>query len=335
MQKKLIKIDHLFNICKKYFYVSCNIGNTCNYSCSYCDKELHDSSVSWIKYDTLLKFLNNIINHSKTNNKIPIFDFSGGEITCFKYLPKLLEEIKKTGAKNSIITNGSRNFNYFKKIIPFLDQMCISFHFENTDKNEFIDKVVKTVEYSHKFQCFIHINIMIIPKYFYQCIEVGNILKKHNINVSFQPLFRSLSKDHNLKDYTQEELNIINNFKKTELKNSKKFITGVLNDKSKMPNNYFRGIMKNYYTNKTFDYCNPESYILKKRNKWEGWHCWAGLELIVLTSHGDIFRAWCCQDHLGNIYNNYILPEYPTICTTPICHCNLDIMVKKKLNLLN
>jgi MoaA/NifB/PqqE/SkfB family radical SAM enzyme len=67
-------------------------------------------------------------------------------------------------------------------------------------------------------------------------------------------------------------------------------------------------------------------------NKWQGWHCSAGLEMLIIDWQGDIHRAWCkVGGKIGNISERPIawLRE-KVVCTKPSCRDGLDVMSTKE-----
>ena len=57
------KLIHFAPSSKEYTVVNWCIGNTCNYSCTYCPDYLHDGSIKWFDYDEVEHFCNRVINH--------------------------------------------------------------------------------------------------------------------------------------------------------------------------------------------------------------------------------------------------------------------------------
>ena len=69
-----------------------------------------------------------------------------------------------------------------------------------------------------------------------------------------------------------------------------------------------------------------------KENDWSGWHCYAGVEQLIVDMDGSIYRGWCKEGGaIGNIGDAEInLPTDPVLCTKTMCHCNFDIMCTKE-----
>ena len=83
------KLIHFAPSSKEYTVVNWCIGNTCNYTCTYCPDYLHDGSIKWFDYDEAETFCSRVINHY--DNKKLYFEFTGGEVTMWRHFPKLAE----------------------------------------------------------------------------------------------------------------------------------------------------------------------------------------------------------------------------------------------------
>ncbi len=67
---------------------------------------------------------------------------------------------------------------------------------------------------------------------------------------------------------------------------------------------------------------------------YRGWKCWKGIQLIKLTSNGNIYKATCDIGRgivSGNIYNDeFTLPTEPEVCQKDYCNCLTDLKTVKK-----
>jgi hypothetical protein len=72
-------------------------------------------------------------------------------------------------------------------------------------------------------------------------------------------------------------------------------------------------------------------FISSFENNWNDWICYAGIEQLIVTKEGDLYRGWCMSGgKIGNIYQQHLaFPTLPIQCDKPICSCNLDIMCTK------
>lgn len=308
----------------KYFSINWALMNSCNYKCHYCHSDLNSGSINFPSYDVVIKFVNKIIEHSKKNGLTPYFEFGGGEVTLLKYFGDLIKYISYNDGLISIISNGSKSLNWWKKNIHYLNGVSLSYHV-NDIKNElhFIN-VLKIIEKSKKTQ--VHLNVMMDPLRFDDCYSFANKIKNIiSCSIALQPLFEGFGHGGITKKYayTKEQELLMKNFRgKPEIKllpEPRAFVEVEYLDGS-------RKIMS------TFD------LLVNDLVNFIGWDCYAGIESIVITFSGDIYRAWCMQDDIiGTIYqDDFILPNAPTFCHTKICQCGIDISSTKiNKNILN
>jgi len=67
---------------KDWFVVNWCLGNTCNFSCSYCPEGLHNGSLAWPKVEDVKSFITKVIEQIAP--KKVYFEFTGGEVTLMK-----------------------------------------------------------------------------------------------------------------------------------------------------------------------------------------------------------------------------------------------------------
>ena len=56
-------LDHHHDDAKDWVVVNWNLGNMCNYSCSYCPSILNDGSFGWNDLEVVKKFINRVSTH--------------------------------------------------------------------------------------------------------------------------------------------------------------------------------------------------------------------------------------------------------------------------------
>lgn len=304
----------------KYVVINWCIGNTCNYSCSYCPVGLHDGSLPWPKSQDVIEFCQKAISHYKT--KKIYFEFTGGEVTLWKELPQVLEFLKSADCRVGIISNGARSLDLWNKILPFLDHVCLSFHPESAKADHFLE-VVKLC--ADKIRT--HVNFMMHPKYFPECLALAYKVKElDSISIAIQPLTDDMGSDLKKVDpslfrYSSTQSRVIdtqNAFLAKQIKHIKKFES-------------YRGAMDMVQNNGQKSPISPQRFISAKSNSWIGWNCAIGVEQIVVDMSGDIFRGWCkVGGRVGHILDkNLSLPTTTVVCNKKYCHCNLDIMTTK------
>jgi MoaA/NifB/PqqE/SkfB family radical SAM enzyme len=316
MQKKYFKLEHAKSTNSEWFVVNWCLGNTCNYSCSYCPANLHNGTNPWPTPDTIKNFILKI-KETHPNKKL-YFEFTGGEVTLYKHFIDICRYCTEQGVKVGLISNGSRTLRYWKENKQYFDHVCLSFHPEFGDADHFIE-VVKILNNDVRT----HVNIMMSPTEFDYCFDVANKVKDlGNISMALQPLIHDFGEV--LFDYTEEQKKVIDE-QHSLISRHIKF------DKSF---EYYRGAMKMVYPDGTSMVSSAHRFINDKENDWSGWKCYAGVEQLIVDQRGMISRGWCLEGGtIGSIFDeNLALPTEPIVCTKTMCHCNFDIMSTKELN---
>jgi len=74
---------------------------------------------------------------------------------------------------------------------------------------------------------------------------------------------------------------------------------------------------------------NVNDIFVRQENTYKGWLCWAGLESMMIDAKGDVYVATCRAKKLGNIYEDFEMPEEPIICPKNWCVCAADLNTSK------
>jgi MoaA/NifB/PqqE/SkfB family radical SAM enzyme len=297
-----------------WFVINWCLGNTCNFSCSYCPEDLHNASIKWPDVNVIKNFILQV--KEAHPNKNLYFEFTGGEVTLYKHFIEVCKFCTEHGVKVGLISNGSRTLRYWEENKKYFDHVCLSFHPEESDEKHFID-VVKMLHDDVRT----HVNIMMSPTKFASCYATACKVKNiTNISMALQPLIHDFG--DTMFEYTNPQKNIFD--KQHELivkhiKHTKEF-------------NYYRGAMLKIYPDGQKQASSAQRFVSDKTNNWAGWKCYAGIEQLIVDKDGSIHRGWCKEGGpVGNIADkNLVLPTDPVLCSKTMCHCNLDIMTTKE-----
>lgn len=290
------------------------MGNTCNFECSYCPKDLHDGSIGWYDFEKVKAFCDRVMAHYA--GRLVYFEFTGGEVTLWKHFPELCKYLKSQGAAVGFISNSSRTMRWWESILPDVDHVCLSFHPEFGNKDHFLEVVKLTSQ-----QIRTHTNIMMKPEQFNDLYEFATkIAKIKNISMALQPLLKDFSEE--MLPYDPQQQHILDNQYELITKH-------IVHDKV-YP--YYRGAMTMVAPNGNRTTLASHRFISLDRNAWSGWNCWAGLEQIIVDKDGSIWRGWCrVGGMIGHVLReNLKLPDAPVLCNKQRCHCNFDIMCTKE-----
>lgn len=316
MKTDYIKLHHANPEHKNWFVVNWCLGNTCNYECSYCPANLHDGSKKWPELENIKNFIMKV--KSFVPHKKLYFEFTGGEVTVYKHFLELAEFCKSNQIKIGLISNGARTIRYWEENKHLFDHICLSYHPEHADPMHFID-VVRTVSDT----ITTHVNIMMAPDTFDECFAVAHMVSKiPDISLALQPLIHDFG--DTLYDYTPEQNEIFAD--QNEL----------FKIRRTRPIKSYRGSMKTITSDDVEEIKSAHQFIADKTNDWEGWHCHAGLEQLIVDMDGQVYRGWCKMGGaLGRINDpNFKFPSSPVYCDKNMCHCNFDIMCTKEKTVL-
>ncbi len=315
MQHEYIKLIHSNPTHEEWFVVNWCLGNTCNYSCEYCPSNLHDGSRRWPDLDSVKKFITRVVD--QVSPRKVYFEFTGGEVTLNRDFIAICEHCTSLGARVGLISNGSRTLRWWTENKKYFDHVCLSFHPEFADPEHFVE-VVKILNDDVRT----HVNIMMSPSQFDYCYNVAQKVKDlGNISMALQPLIHDFG--DTLYDYTDQQKEVFDrqhDLITKHIKFTKSF-------------DYYRGAMRMVFPDGNTEVSSAHRFISFKTNDWSGWHCYAGVEQIIIDLQGLIWRGWC---RVGNLVGHMLdedlnIPKDPVLCNKTMCHCNFDIMSTKEL----
>ncbi|MCG3767039.1 radical SAM protein [Vibrio cincinnatiensis] len=302
---------------KNGFYINWALMNTCNYKCSYCHSDLNSGTIRAPSYQVVLDFVKHAFNNIEDPSDRAYFEFGGGEVTLLNYFSDLLQYISNRSGDVTIVSNGSKKISWWQDNAKYLSGVSLSYHINDIKSESHFIRVSKVLEASQNTR--FHVNVMMVPERFEDCLEFANRLKQEvRCSIALQPLFEGFGHGGITKkySYTPEQEQIMKDFRgRPELKTLPPSM-------AELEVNYADGTTENL---STFD------LIANDQTNFVGWDCYAGIDSLVITFSGDIYRSWCMQDGpIGSIYDENIeLPIHPTKCRTKICQCGVDLSAKK------
>ena len=124
-------LDHHHKEAKDWVVVNWNLGNMCNYTCSYCPPILNNGSFGWQDFKVIKNFIDACETHYAPRKVY--FEFTGGEVTLWKDFIKCAQYIKSKGHDIGFISNASRTIRWWEKNKNNFDHVCLSFHPESAE----------------------------------------------------------------------------------------------------------------------------------------------------------------------------------------------------------
>jgi organic radical activating enzyme len=116
-----------------------HISSVCGQACVFCSesRRMETFQKHPISYESMIKTL-----IRKRQDGCKHVTFTGGEPTLYPHLPRVLKAAKKLGYRTYITTDASRlsQKNYASKVIPLLDEICISIHSNKAATHDILAK---------------------------------------------------------------------------------------------------------------------------------------------------------------------------------------------------
>ncbi|WED22393.1 radical SAM protein [Vibrio sp. JC009] len=301
----------------RFFSINWALMNNCNYKCHYCHSDLSSGSIKAPPYDVVIRFVEKAIAHSKKCGLTPYFEFGGGEVTILRYFGKLIKFIHEDHGLVSIISNGSKPLQWWRENAEYLNGVSLSYHVNDIKDEAHFIEVVKILEHSKNTR--LHVNVMMDPQRFDDCYAFAESLKDQaRCTIALQPLYEGFGHDGITKKYhySDEQESVMQIFRGRP-------------ENKELPQP--RALLDIEYPDGKRETLSTFDLLINEQVNFIGWDCYAGVESVVITFTGKIYRAWCMQDGaLGSIYDNqFILPTLPTRCRTKICQCGADISSTK------
>jgi hypothetical protein len=289
-----------------------NLGNVCNFSCSYCPPSLHSGTTRWPSLSVIFAFGDRVVEHHSVHGYRTFFQFTGGEPTLYPDLLVALAHFKERGSLTGVISNGSRKIAWWQRAAELLDNVVLTQHIEETRLTDFIAVATWLSERVNT-----HVNVTMLPDRFNECLERATAIHREcpRISISLKPLLVGFGDV--LYPYTEEQRRVMMQFDGRR--------------KAAPPLQTCRGTMAYQGDDGNVTLTTAARLVTADQNHWPGWTCYVGVENLCIASNGDCYRGICREGgKLGTIYDEAIrFPENPLTCTKATCHCLTDILTTK------
>jgi len=207
------------------YQVLWDLSRKCNYDCSYCWPAVHNKVDPHKDYDLMIKTFDNIIDNWAEGESIR-WNFGGGEPTLHPEFINLMKHLKKRKQWTLVTSNGTRDYKYWKELIPNLNTVLMSAHFDGLISEKEEDRFVRNIQVicehfnEHDDDHWIEIKLMTPPQYVERSLSlrkkildlnlVQNVGANGRINgvISMVPIRKDSS---SLVDYTEEQIKLMQN----------------------------------------------------------------------------------------------------------------------------
>ncbi len=288
------------------------LGNSCNHACSYCPPNLHDGSIRWQEASDVIGFFDRLARHYVHGLGRHVWlQFTGGEPTMHPGIVPILTEAAARGFRTSLISNGSRTFRFWERILGLLDSAILTYHDEFADHAHFLDVVALLAR-----EMPVHVNVTVHPDRFDTILDLAAEIEEAapRVSMAFKPLRVGFGTE--LYGYTPAQVDRLE---------------GQEIGRGKRDGSTPRGVMLSLYGDGAWELTRANDFILRGRNRWAGYQCDAGLESLRIHADGRIFRAVCgAGGVLGRLGRPVELPLSPVLCDRQACGCVSDILITKR-----
>jgi organic radical activating enzyme len=300
----------------------------CNFDCTYCFPGSHPSKYRYRKdtdfvidnFKKLFAFYKLKFNKSKIYFEIA----GGGEPTLWPDLLKFCKEIKKVPDLSiALVCNGSRTLRWWDTIIPYIDEVMLSYHNEFTKTEHYINVADLIWENGKK------VNAMVLMDYpnWDKCIDAIEQMKQSRYNWFINAKEVVTAPGHDVESYTLEQ--------KEYLKQPIK----------RLPNSsYILNNLQDYRMVESVAILNndkvvtagPNYYLINSINNFKGWACSVISEKITIFPSGKITGSCNIDfDYDLNLYSKTLEKDLKQIisphvtCTMNCCACLSDNHITK------
>lgn len=188
MITRIIKIEPIV----EQYSITWMLGSFCNYSCSYCPPELHDTTSEPHDLETLKTAWHNIRNKTKHLGLKYKISFTGGEVTANKSFLPFVDWLRTEFDDIDMIiitTNGSASLNYYSKLSKVVEAISFSTHSEFMDESEFFSKSIELNQLMIRPEKSFHVNIMDEEWNQEAITRYKEILDSNNISYSVNKIY--------------------------------------------------------------------------------------------------------------------------------------------------
>ena len=301
---------------RNVFNISWILGRFCNYNCSYCWPYARSDKLDYQDHSVYLNAINNIKQQARANGFNAFhWSFSGGEPTAYKQLNDLIKHLDETESTYQSIhmtTNlspGSKWWNTWCANTALLQRRSItaSFHDEFAKEQEFGDKCLQLqYELVH-----VTINQVMVPEKFDELYERCQRFNAKGINVTLKPQSNETASEI-VKGYSDSQIELMKTGFPQKVKDEEVYLIRLTDG------------LQNYFLDQA------ERFNAFNFNKFNGWHCNAGHQSLIIRGN-EVKRGYSCHDTpLGTLSDGFEIFKTPTKCVTPSCVSSADSKIPKR-----
>lgn len=288
------------------------ITSACTYACEYCPTELHTGKSIEVDLIQLRSFFEMFLDR-----KI-VLTITGGEPTIHPQFLEIANLLKDLNIKTIVDSNLSRSLRFYEESAGLIDNWCITLHPSQHTLD--IEKIKVLAEKS-----FTIVYVMMDPLHWNTAIQWWNTLKDiQNIKlIVLKPVDNWAGATYK-GVFTKEQQHFLNTAVPIYTMSKERA------EQLRKSDWLFDLGSTVQYQDGSKDMLDADALMKQGLNKFKGWSCNAGNEVMVLSDSGNVSMATCGVANLGHWSTiNIDNIKQPVICPKDYCQCGTDIKASK------
>jgi len=287
------------------FIVELELGNVCNFKCSYCFPGANTGDNLWPDPDRLA---NALLKYLKAHSRKTRLYILGGETTLWKHLPQFCNTLKMAhDVTISISTNASKSLRWWSNYWHCFDVVHISLHPEEAD----IKHTIEVADLLYEKDVETNIDILMSPDNFENCKKYVEQVKQSKNKF---PIIAKTVLIDGAHKYNNEQIEY--------MKNPLKRIPDMT---------WYNRVKRKARTSMLVDgelIHNDNHFVLNDLNHFKGWMCHLGVDIVKIDHKGNV-KGNCGQLVNQNIYTDNLFTITPVICEQDTCYCSGEMCATK------
>jgi organic radical activating enzyme len=288
------------------------LTNACTYACEYCPTELHTGKSIEVDLIQLRSFFEMF-----SDRKI-VLTITGGEPTIHPQFLEIANLLKDLDIKTIVDSNLSRSLRFYEESASLIDNWCITLHPSQHTLD--IEKIKALAAES-----FTVVYVMMDPLHWNTAIQWWHILKDvENIKLTVLKPVDNWAGAKYKGVFTKEQQHFLSTAVPIYTMSDER-----IDQLHKMEWLSDLGSTVQYQDGTTA-ILDSDALMKQSLNKFKGWSCNAGNEVMVLSDSGNVSMATCGVANLGHWSTiNIDNIKQPVICPRDYCQCGTDIKASK------
>jgi hypothetical protein len=300
------------------------LHDLCNYRCAYCDESYWGGSHRWLKFDDVRRFLDQLVAINRRD--LYHISFTGGEPTLWPEFPRLCRYLKERRWEIGMTSNGSKPLSFWDEVKDDFNWISLSYHPQYAKDDHFLE-LIRLL--SARAKVAVRLMMHRERRFWERSFAFGETLRSlkgiNSTYVEYVPLQENFGKDSTPVVYEPWQQEAFRGLRPFAAQDPEIPAT---------PRKFAAPDLWNYqvvYADGARELCRPNELVVQDLVDFEGWTCFAGVEMMFVDHTGEIYRGGCkIGGRIGRIGDeSFSFPSAPVVCTKNFCPCGTDIQTKK------